>query len=111
MVAPHALDAFLAFTRREGGEIVYSAATATPEDRKGLPPAYELAWNHTTLRALRVDPSITYLQVLYPYPNQVELVYSEVITGATTLTIPYQDPAIRSSAGGFVADTLYLMAA
>ena len=44
-------------------------------------------------------------------PNQVELVYSEVITGATTLTIPYQDPAIRSSAGGFVADTLYLMAA
>lgn len=72
MVAPHALDAFLAFTRREGGEVVFNAATA--EDTKGLPPAYELAWNHTTLRALRVDPSITYLQSLYPFPNQLTLV-------------------------------------
>jgi len=74
MVAPQSLDAFLAFTRREGGAIVYSAATASEEDSKGLPPAYELAWNHTTLRALRVDPSITYLQSLYPFPNQLALV-------------------------------------
>ena len=74
MVAPHALDAFLAFTRRAGGEVVYNAATASDEDKKGLPPAYELAWNHTTLRALRVDPSITYLQSLYPFPNQLALV-------------------------------------
>ncbi|MGF7004982.1 FAD-binding oxidoreductase [Aminobacter sp. BE322] len=72
MVAPHSLDAFLAFTRREGGEVVFNAATA--DDTKGLPPAYELAWNHTTLRALRVDPSITYLQSLYPFPNQLALV-------------------------------------
>ena len=74
MVAPHALDAFLAFTRREGGAVVYNAATASEDDRRGLPPAYELAWNHTTLRALRVDPSITYLQSLYPFPNQLALV-------------------------------------
>jgi FAD/FMN-containing dehydrogenase len=74
MVARHGLDAFLAFTRRAGGEIVFNAATATDEDKKGLPPAYELAWNHTTLRALRVDPSITYLQSLYPFPNQLALV-------------------------------------
>jgi FAD/FMN-containing dehydrogenase len=72
MVAPHALDAFRAFTRREKGEIVYDASLV--EDRKGIPPAYELAWNHTTLRALRVDPSITYLQSLYPFPNQLKLV-------------------------------------
>ncbi|MBZ9676024.1 FAD-binding oxidoreductase [Mesorhizobium sp. ES1-1] len=74
MVAQHGLDAFLAFTRRAGGEIIFNAATATIEDKKGLPPAYELAWNHTTLRALRVDPSITYLQSLYPFPNQLALV-------------------------------------
>jgi FAD/FMN-containing dehydrogenase len=74
MVAPHSLDAFLAFTRRAGGEVVCNAATASDEDRKGLPPAYELAWNHTTLRALRVDPSITYLQSLYPFPGHMELV-------------------------------------
>ncbi|WP_457150520.1 FAD-binding oxidoreductase [Mesorhizobium sp. P5_C1] len=74
MVAQHGLDAFLAFTSRTGGEVIFNAATATPEDKKGLPPAYELAWNHTTLRALRVDPSITYLQSLYPFPNQLALV-------------------------------------
>ncbi|CDX59163.1 conserved hypothetical protein [Mesorhizobium plurifarium] len=74
MVAKHGLDAFLAFTRRAGGEVILNAATATDEDKKGLPPAYELAWNHTTLRALRVDASITYLQSLYPFPNQLALV-------------------------------------
>lgn len=74
MVAPHALDAFLAFTRREGGDVRYNAAVADEADKKGLPPAYELAWNHTTLRALRVDPAITYLQSLYPFPNQLTLV-------------------------------------
>ncbi|TPL75205.1 FAD-binding oxidoreductase [Mesorhizobium sp. B2-3-15] len=74
MVAQHGLDAFLAFTRRAGGEVIYNATTATPEEKKGLPPAYELAWNHTTLRALRVDPAVTYLQSLYPFPNQLALV-------------------------------------
>ncbi|RUW94456.1 FAD-binding oxidoreductase, partial [Mesorhizobium sp. M8A.F.Ca.ET.059.01.1.1] len=74
MVAQHGLDAFLAFTRRAGGEVIFNAALAAPEEKKGLPPAYELAWNHTTLRALRVDPSITYLQSLYPFPDQLALV-------------------------------------
>lgn len=31
-----------------------------------LPPVYELAWNHTTLRALKIDPAITYLQMMLP---------------------------------------------
>ena len=74
MVARHGLDAFLAFTRRAGGEIIFNAATVTDEEKKSLPPGFELAWNHTTLRALRVDPAITYLQSLYPFPNQLALV-------------------------------------
>ncbi|RUW90931.1 FAD-binding oxidoreductase [Mesorhizobium sp. M7A.F.Ca.US.010.02.1.1] len=74
MVARHGLDAFLAFNRRAGGEVIFNAASATLDEKKGLPPAYELAWNHTTLRALRVDPSITYLQSLYPFPKQLALV-------------------------------------
>ena len=68
-VAPHSLDAFLAFTRRHGGEVVFNGATEA--DTKGLPPNFELSWNHTTLRALRIDPAITYLQVLYPFPDQI----------------------------------------
>jgi FAD/FMN-containing dehydrogenase len=71
-VAPHSLDAFLAFTKRHGGAILFNAATEA--DLKGLPPNFELSWNHTTLRALRIDPAITYLQVLYPFPHQLERV-------------------------------------
>tara|TARA_R110000850_G_scaffold43748_9_gene112043 strand:+ start:467 stop:1036 length:570 start_codon:yes stop_codon:yes gene_type:complete len=71
MVAPHSHDAFKAFTARNAGEIVFDATTAG--DLKGLPPVFELAWNHTTLRALRADPAWTYLQTLYPFPNQLDL--------------------------------------
>lgn len=75
MVAPFAMDAFMAFTERFGkGSVAFRSDTATEEEMKGLPPVYELAWNHTTLRGLRVDPTITYLQVLYPFPDHVEKV-------------------------------------
>jgi hypothetical protein len=67
MVAAHSLDAFLAFTRRAGGEVVFNAAQESRQERAAA--GYELAWNHTTLRALRIDPAITYLQVLYPFPQ------------------------------------------
>ncbi|OCW58196.1 FAD-binding oxidoreductase [Hoeflea olei] len=73
MVAPQSHDAFRAFTRRHSGRIAFDRTELSDEDLKGLPPVYELAWNHTTLRALRVDPAWTYLQVLYPFPNQLEL--------------------------------------
>lgn len=74
MVAPFAMQAFEAFTARHEAPILYRSDTASGEERAGLPPAYELSWNHTTLRGLRVDPSITYLQVLYPYPDHLEKV-------------------------------------
>ena len=75
MVAPHALDAFDLFRRRFGGaELLFDASRIPATEHEGLPSNVELSWNHTTLRALRVDPAITYLQVLYPFPNQLELV-------------------------------------
>jgi FAD/FMN-containing dehydrogenase len=75
MVAPHALDALLAFTRRfKDAEVLFRQDTLSGADIKGLPPVFELSWNHTTLRALRVDPAVTYLQTLYPFPNQIDLV-------------------------------------
>ena len=75
MVAAHALDAFHAFTRRyAGAEILLDGEAASAQARKGLPPNFELSWNHTTLRALRVDPAITYLQVRYPDPDPLALV-------------------------------------
>jgi FAD/FMN-containing dehydrogenase len=73
--ADFAVDALLAYTKRvSGAELLLRTDLLSPEDAKGLPPGFELAWNHTTLRALRVDPTVTYLQVLYPFPNQLELV-------------------------------------
>jgi FAD/FMN-containing dehydrogenase len=62
-VAAHALDAALTVTARDArARVLYRSDRDWAE---GLPPGFELAWNHTTLRALRVDPAITYLQVLY----------------------------------------------
>ncbi|MBB3163013.1 FAD-binding oxidoreductase [Rhizobium laguerreae] len=69
MIAPHSLDAFLAFTAAQKGEIMFRSDKV--ESMRGIPHAYELAWNHTTLRALKVDPSFTYLQVQYPGPDHV----------------------------------------
>jgi FAD/FMN-containing dehydrogenase len=67
MIAPNALDAVEAFTRLvKGAQILFVSSRAAAEMLAGLPPIYELTWNHTTLRALRVDPAITYLQVRYP---------------------------------------------
>ena len=65
MVAPPAMDAFEVFARRyDGARLIYRSDAATWDRDPG--PVFEYGWNHTTLRALKVDPSITYLQVLYP---------------------------------------------
>jgi FAD/FMN-containing dehydrogenase len=75
MIAPHALDAFSAFNRPyKEARILFDSSRAAPETLKGLPPNYELTWNHTTLRALRVDPRITYLQARYPNDGGLELI-------------------------------------
>ncbi len=75
MVAPHALDALQAFTQPvKGAEILYVSSLSDEARRAGLPPNYELAWNHTTLRALRVDPEITYLQIRYPEDKGLSLI-------------------------------------
>ena len=69
MIAPHSMAPFLAFTEKMKGDIRFRSDTV--ESMKGIPHAYELAWNHTTLRALKIDPSWTYLQVQYPGPDHV----------------------------------------
>jgi FAD/FMN-containing dehydrogenase len=70
MAAAPAMAALAGFAARDPrAAVVYRSDRASEAERQGLPPAYELAWNHTTLRGLRVDPTITYLQVLYPAPD------------------------------------------
>ena len=71
MVAPHAVDPLMALLAREKGEVLYRSDAASEDEKKGLPPVYELSWNHTTLRGLRVDPTITYLQTLHRAPGHL----------------------------------------
>ncbi len=72
MVADIGMAAFADFVARSrGARLAFRSDTASAEDKRGLPPVAELVWNHTTLRGLRVEPGITYLQVLFPFPGQL----------------------------------------
>jgi len=73
MVAPHAMDAFETFlNRRPQARLIYRSDAS--EWAKTPGPVFEYGWNHTTLRALKVDPDITYLQVRYGAPDHQRLV-------------------------------------
>ncbi|QMU58614.1 MAG: FAD-binding protein [Boseongicola sp.] len=73
MVAPHSMDGFLTFlARRPEARLIYRNDDHDWARNPG--PVYEYGWNHTTLRALKVDPSITYLQVRYGHPDHVALI-------------------------------------
>lgn len=73
MVAPHSMPGFETFLgRRTGIELIYRSDASTWE--RGPGAVFEYGWNHTTLRALKVDPSITYLQVRYGFPQHLELI-------------------------------------
>jgi hypothetical protein len=62
MIAPHSMDGFLTVLARvPGAKLIFRSDQTVWEREPG--PAYEYGWNHTTLRALKVDPAITYLQV------------------------------------------------
>ena len=64
MVAESSLELFGELVREFGGTITYSKSAQ--EASKGAPLA-EFTWNHTTLHARSSDPSLTYLQTLFPY--------------------------------------------
>lgn len=73
MVAPHSMDGFETFLgRRPSARLIYRSDKSTWDRTPG--PVFEYGWNHTTLRALKVDPSITYLQVRYAFPKHLDLI-------------------------------------
>ena len=73
MVAPQSMDGFLSFLAHEPqARLIYRSDASDWARDPG--PAYEYGWNHTTLRALKVDPAITYLQVRYAGPDLLEKV-------------------------------------
>jgi len=74
MVALHTLNALDSFIRRRHGETMFRSDKINHDELHDTPPLFECTWNHTTLYAHRINPIITYLQVLYPYPHYIERV-------------------------------------
>src|SRR5690606_1538623 len=54
MAAPAAVAALTEFIDFHGGDLLLRTDALAPEEKAKLPPIYELAWNHTTLRGLKV---------------------------------------------------------
>ncbi len=73
MVAPASCAGFAALAARHGGRVSLDM-TEPGLDSHHLLPAYECAYNHTTLQALKLDRSWTYLQLAYPDPFDIALV-------------------------------------
>jgi len=71
-------EAFELLVADHGGRVTFrrSAADAQEAAYGGgtMPPIYEFTWNHTTLHAIRIEPTITYLQLRFPPVTNLELV-------------------------------------
>jgi FAD/FMN-containing dehydrogenase len=64
MVAQSSLEPFRELAAQHGGTITYELPT--PEDGDSTrTPLYEYTFNHTTLQALKVDRTVTYLQSIF----------------------------------------------
>lgn len=65
MVAPQSMGGMLAFldTQYPQARLIYRSDHSKWTRDPGH--VFEYSWNHTTLRALKVDPSITYLQIRF----------------------------------------------
>ncbi|MCY7384692.1 MAG: FAD-binding oxidoreductase [Microcoleus sp. CAN_BIN18] len=71
MVAESCLEPLQDLVREYGGTICYQKSAQ--EASKGAAIA-EYTWNHTTLHARSADPSLTYLQTLFPADRGLKLV-------------------------------------
>ena len=78
VAAANAGDA-AALVREAGGAITLERPYRETAEHT---PLYEYAWNHTTLQALKVDKTVTYLQTLFPLgANVAALIASHEMFG------------------------------
>lgn len=72
MVAPQSIDGTLAMIQAHGGQFTY--CKSAEEAKKSNRTLLEYTWNHTTLHALKVDKTITYIQAGFTPSLHVEQV-------------------------------------
>jgi FAD/FMN-containing dehydrogenase len=70
MIAESCLEPFRELVKEWQGTVVYQKSAQ--EASKGT-AIYEYTWNHTTLHARSVDPTLTYLQTLFPADQELKL--------------------------------------
>lgn len=70
MIAESSLEPLQALINLHNG-IITDQKTAQQASK--TTPLAEFTWNHTTLHARSIDPSLTYLQTLFPYDPNLEL--------------------------------------
>lgn len=104
-VAPQSMDAFCTWMKRNPDfKLLYRS-----DDHNWTPspgPVFEYGWNHTTLRAIQVDPTITYLQVRYAYPDHYRLVNAMRIAFPEELIQHLEAIRMESGKVGFAGLTL-----
>lgn len=77
MIAPEEQARFAQLVASFGGRVSFGM-TQDALHAKGLQPAYECGWNHTTLQALKAEEGWTYLQVAYPRPFDPDVVLRQM---------------------------------
>jgi len=97
MVSEPQAEALEGLAADHGGDITFrrsaeDARKVAFAESSGLQPLYEFTWNHTTLHAIRTDPTITYLQLRFPPANNLELVdwVAERFHGEVLLHLEFQ---------------------
>lgn len=77
MVNPAHRERFAQLVQQHGGRLTLCK---TPQEAQAaaLPPVHECAYNHTTLRALKVDRSWTYLQMVVPVDRAPDIVQRQM---------------------------------
>ena len=71
MIAEPSMELFRELVKAFNGTITY---TKDAKDASKGTALAEFTWNHTTLHGRSVDPSLTYLQTLFPYDADLKLV-------------------------------------
>ena len=106
MVNPDNLAGWRALMQEHGG-VETMALTEDALTFAGLVPAFECAWNHTTLMALRQDKTWTNLQTVYSWPLDIDLLERQMARYGDEILMHHE---FGRDSSGFVVFGLPLVA-
>ena len=104
-VAPESVEGFAAMVAQLGGHISYSRSAE--EVKKSNRTLVEYTWNHTTLHALKVDKTLTYIQSGFDPSRNLEQVKTleKLLAGEVMMHLEF----LRTKEGYFNCSGLQLI--